>query len=321
MAHEFWTQHSPVTTPGAAAAVHIDALPSDLASLRHASSQFVFHFRGDFAKHGVPEERRAEISLRYADAMFSALLSRSSGHYSTTAAAAATTTEELENPLSYSRDNRTDRVVGCARDAVVLFVAMARQKGIPARGRVGFASYFEPGWFMDHVVAEVWDASQNRWRLVETMPVTDDEGQEVDYLDLKEDEFVTAPRAWQAARQGKTDPGRYVVDPSLLEVPILRGWPYLAHNLIHDLAWMNKNEMLLWDHWGVQDELRKLEIGDELGKLLDEVGEVMVDVDVEPAVLVEMFSRDGLHVPKVVGTVNPSNGAMEEVDIGRAIGE
>jgi hypothetical protein len=44
------------------------------------------------------------------------------------------------------------RLVGCCRDFTVLFVAIARHKGIPSRAGVGFARYFFDGWL--------------RWRLV-----------------------------------------------------------------------------------------------------------------------------------------------------------
>lgn len=53
-----WAGQSKFTDPGAAGAV-IDALPADLAVLREASSQLVFHYRadGDWAENGVPGER------------------------------------------------------------------------------------------------------------------------------------------------------------------------------------------------------------------------------------------------------------------------
>jgi hypothetical protein len=44
---------------------------------------------------------------------------------------------------------------------------MARHKGIPSRARVGVAGYFFDGWLIDHEIAEVWDGSAERWRLVE----------------------------------------------------------------------------------------------------------------------------------------------------------
>ena len=61
----------------------------------------------------------------------------------------------------------SERVVGCCRDAAVVFLALARAKGLPARARVGFAAYLVPGWLIDHVVAEVRDETEGRWRVVD----------------------------------------------------------------------------------------------------------------------------------------------------------
>src|SRR5579863_907144 len=232
-----WASQSTVTEPGAARTA-IDELPVGFAALREAGSQLEFHYRagGDFAENGVPADRAGEIDTRYADAMFALLLERG------------------EPTLSRPR-GPADRVVGCCRDATVMYLALAKHKGIPARARVGFAAYFHPGWFVDHVIAEVWDEAEGRWRLVDPEMSSDwtpeVNGRPVDWTDLAEDQFVTGPRAWEAARAGRSDPERYVVGPEL-EVPALRGWPYLAHNAIHDLAALNKTEMLLWDAWGMQ---------------------------------------------------------------------
>ena len=66
------------------------------------------------------------------------------------------------------------------------------------------------GWLIDHEIAEVWDGSAERWRLVE--PEIDDDhtdpvdGASFDALDVPPDRFLTAPRAWQLARSGAVDP-------------------------------------------------------------------------------------------------------------------
>lgn len=163
----------------------------------------------------------------------------------------------------------------------------SRHKGIPARGRVGFASYLRKGWFIDHVVAEVWDGKEKRWRLVETE--LEEESDTVNYLDLTEKQFITGPRAWRLAREGRTDPTRYVVSPSL-NLPVLRGWPYLAHNALHDLAWLNKVEMLLWDHWGKQELLNEGSVSESLAREIDEISAITDNPDTEPAVLSALFS-------------------------------
>ena len=178
--HRFWAVQSLVTEPGPAAAA-IDRLPSDLGALRAASQQLVFHYwaDGDWAENGVAAERISEIDTRYAAAMFARL------------------GELADLPLSAARQPR-QRLVGCCRDFTVLFVSMARHKGIPSRARVGFARYFFDGWLIDHEIAEVWDGPAGRWRLVE--PEIDDghtdpsDGASFDALDVPRDRFLAAPR-------------------------------------------------------------------------------------------------------------------------------
>jgi hypothetical protein len=297
-----WASQSAVTDPGAAAAA-IDALPAELAVLREASSQLVFHFEagGDFAEHGVPAGRMAEINTRYADAMLALILQRG------------------EPSLGRPRQ-AADRVVGCCRDATVLFLALARHKGIPARARVGFSAYFHPGWLVDHVVAEVWDDRDGRWRLVDPEMnggwTPEVNGRPVDWLDLAADQFVTGPRAWRAARAGESDPERHVVDPGL-DVARLRGWPYLAHSAVHDLAALNRTEMLLWDAWGMQLGHGPGPVPEADIAVLDEVCALTADPAVAPDVLAELGTRDGLRVPATVTSFDPGGGPPRQVDVGQ----
>jgi hypothetical protein len=49
------------------------------------------------------------------------------------------------------------------------------------------------------------------------------------------------------------DPARFSIAP-VEQLPLfLKWWHYLAHNVVHDSVWLDRKEMLLWDHWGVQD--------------------------------------------------------------------
>jgi len=301
----YWATQSAVTDPGPAGKA-IDELPADLAALRQASSQLVFHYRagGNFAENGVPAERISEIDTRYADAMFGHVLER--------------------GEPTLARDRRpADRLVGCCRDATVFFLALARHKGIPARARVGFATYFEPGWLIDHVVAEIWDEQEGRWRLVDPEMnaawTPEVNGRRVDWLDLTPDQFVTGARAWQAARAGTSDPERHVVHPDLGE-SMTRGWPYIAHNAIHDLAALNKTETLLWDAWGMQlgwNAAGGLPDGD--AAVLDEICAVTADPDSDPDILAGIGARDGLRIPRVVTSFDVNGGPPRQVDVSRAL--
>jgi len=297
-----WTNQSAFTDPGAAGAV-IDELPADLAALREVSSQLVFHYRadGDWAENGVPAERAGEIDTRYAAAMFALLLTRG-------------------EPTLARRRLPPDRVVGCCRDSTLLFVSLARHKGIPARMRVGFAAYLQPGLLMDHVVAEAWDEAAGRWRLIDgemdagwTPEVA---GRSVDWMDLAHDQFVTGPRAWQAARAGTSDPDRHLTAPHL-DAPELRGWPLLARHAIHDLAALNKTEMLIWDAWGMQLGLDPGWLAGPDAVLLDEVCAQLADSGVSPDVVAALADRDELRVPAAVTSFDPYDGPPREVSLRR----
>jgi len=299
-----WAGQSPVTDPGRAAQT-IDDLPAEIGALREASSRLVFHYRagGDLAGNGIPPERMAEINTMYADDILALLLGR--------------------GEPNLARDRQpADRVVGCCRDATVLFLALARHKGIPARARVGFSAYFEPGWLINHTIAEVWDDHEGRWRLVDPeMDIhwtPEVNGHPVDWLDLADDQFVIGPRAWQAARAGKADPARYVVFPEI-DVPRLRGWPHLAHNAIHDLAALNKIEMVLWDVWGMDLDHGAGQVPEADATVIDEVCALTANPGASPGDLVKLGEHDRLRVTPEVTRFDPHGAPPHQVDVSRAL--
>src|SRR5207244_2303822 len=158
---------------------------------------------GDFAANGVPADRASEINTCYADAMFTRLLERG------------------EPALARPRP-APDRFVGCCRDATVLFLALARHKGIPARARVGVAAY------------------------------------------------------------------------------ILPGWPYLAHQVTHDLAALAKAEMLLWDGWGMELGHGPGPVPEADAAVLDEVSARTADPGIAPDVITALAQREGLRIPPTI---------------------
>ena len=60
------------------------------------------------------------------------------------------------------------RYVCVCRSFTLLFVAMLRHQGVPARARCGFGAYFEKGKFYDHWVAEYWNTAEKRWVMVDS---------------------------------------------------------------------------------------------------------------------------------------------------------
>jgi hypothetical protein len=292
---DYYLSQSPVTEPGEQAR-RLEGVPDDLAALQRIVRGLVIHYRADDpSAHGIADERLAEVDTRYADAMLARL-------------------EELsDGPLTTPRLPQ-ERLVGCCRDFTVLFVSLARSLGIPARARVGFATYFVPGFNLDHEVAEVWDAGERRWRLVDA-ELWDEhadphDGTRVDSLDVPRDRFLVGGTAWRRCRAGQVDPETFLVAPELDE-PMTRSWPYLAHNVVHDLAALNKVEMILWDSWGLNER----EPADQDLALLDRVADVTAAEDPDLDELRRLYREPGLEVPRTVTSYSPLTGEPRRVTV------
>ncbi|MFI0449278.1 transglutaminase domain-containing protein [Actinomadura sp. 6N118] len=295
---EFYSSQSKITDPGELGP-WIDGVPGDLEGVRRAAAQLVFHYwaHGDITEHGFTPERRGEINLRYADVM----LRRA---------------REL-NPARPPADRSpTEQLVGCCRDNTVLFLTLARHHGISARGRVGFADYLVPDLFIDHVIPEVWDAAEARWRLVEpefpdgyTPPGED---APLDLTDIPRDRFLVGPEAWELCRAGKVDPERVSVGPGF-DLPFLKSWPYLVHNLVFDLAALNKDEMLLWDSWGMIDTTDAPD--DPTFERMDRLAALVNDPAVTLDRIQAAYADPDLRVPPVVASHPPPDNQRIQVEL------
>lgn len=216
------------------------ALPADVAGIAEVIRNITVHYRGsgiDF-----PPERLAEIDSRWVDRM---LVADQSRH---------------PKPLAEPRSD-ADKIVGCCRDAALLTVSALRAKGIPARSRVGFADYCEPGFHVDHVITEYYDGG--RW-------IATDTGQDVAEVPLAPGGLRTAAQVWTDYRNGKIDPSLYGVGTGTGI-----GGPWMIRNyVIYELAHRRGDELLLWDGWGDVS----LELRGDLG-LIDEIATLLLAAD------------------------------------------
>jgi len=188
-------------------------------------------------------------------------------------------------------------------------VAFLRAGGLPARSRCGFGSYFNPGWFEDHWVTEYWNATHNRWQMVDAQ--LDATWQQMisftgDPLAITATEFVSAGHAWKAWRNGDLDAGRCGL--SAIDE---HGAHWIAGNLRLDLASLNKEEMLPWDVWGTRWGADERPSDAQLD-LFDSVAEVTDDPNVQ---IGELRSRyESSEELRMDGTVfNGLRGRFESV--------
>jgi hypothetical protein len=267
-AMSFWGTPGRMTDAGR----HLErvrALPTDVRTLAEMVAGLVLHeFLAEKYDVKVPEERRAESHVRPVEGMLDALLALDS------------------RPLS-ARRSPDRRLVGVCRHFEVLFATALRAHGVPCRVRRGFGAYFSKD-FEDHEVTEVWLVDQERWVRMDAQ--LDDVQRRVlgirfDPLDVPRDQFIDASDAWQRCRRGELDAARFGI-PSAG-----RGTWFLASNLIRDVAWLNKVELLPWDVWGAMPQ-PTARLTEERLAFFDRLAELTHDPDTHFAVLQGMFAED-----------------------------
>jgi Transglutaminase-like superfamily len=227
---DFYSAPGAITSAGRYGSL-FERLPNDIGALVRIVQGLALHefVAPSMYSITVSDERKNESHIREAERMFDRIL-------------------ELDNrPFHIARPPER-RLVGVCRHFVVLLLAMLRAKHIPCRCRSGFASYFSPGFWEDHVVCEYWNAAEKRWMLAD--PQFDETWRRAskvdhDILDVPRDRFLIAADAWALCQTGRSEPARFgTVNGNL------RGLWFIAASLVHDLSDLNKMEMLRWDVWG-----------------------------------------------------------------------
>jgi hypothetical protein len=206
-------------------------LPDDVEKLTHIVQGLAIHEYAarDFYGVEVPDDRKSESHFRSLERMLEQILAIN------------------DQPLSIARPP-DQRLFGVCHHFALLLVAILRAKGIAARVRFGFGSYFNPGFFEDHSLCEYWNLDEARWVLVD--PQFDEVWCrelhiEHDVLDVPRDHFLTAGEAWASCQAGQNDPAQFGIFKG-----DLRGLWFVAGSLVRDLAALNKQELLQWDTWG-----------------------------------------------------------------------
>ena len=212
---------------------------------------------------GLPEKRFADNQLRPAEAIVGALLSL------------------RPDPVHVPRDPH-ERVVGTCRHFALLTTALLRHRGIEARARCGFATYFQEGKGVDHWVVEL--RQNGGWTRFDPQIVKQD---------LTPEQFLSGGEAWVAHRAGRIDAMKFGVGGTDNWGPAeIRG------NAIRDLAALNKVEMLPWDEWGRMEASYRGETGADYDDLMDVIAETCAADD--PEEVAGLYRSEDLEVPKAL---------------------
>ncbi len=225
---QYFLEQSPMSDPGKLGRLFAE-LPAEVPALVRIIQQCVIHvfWAGAYGVE-LDEARKGEVGIRPVKHKLARLI------------------ELDDRPLSEARAPER-RLVGNCRDFTLMMVSMLRAKGIPARSRCGFGTYFIPNHYEDHWVFEYWNQDQQRWVMVDAqLDAVQQEALKLpfDPLDMPKGQFVTGGAAWQMARRGEADPDSF----GIFE---WKGMDFIKGNLLRDLLALNKFETLPWDDWGI----------------------------------------------------------------------
>ncbi|MBR8642380.1 transglutaminase domain-containing protein [Streptomyces tuirus] len=257
-----YSRPGPHTRLEAGQSALLEGLPDDPVGICAVVRGLVIQ-PSDAARLGLPEERIAEKNIRPVSALLTALTALDPA------------------PLHHPRGPET-RVVGTCRHFATLACALLRARGVPARARCGFGTYFAEGRGLDHWITEYWHAGDGRWVRVDTEHL----GRA--YLDHPEDlapgEFLTGGEAWIRYREGRLDADRFGVAGTE------HAWgPHeISGNAVRDLAALCKHEMLNWDEWGRMTEAYEGRTGPGYDRRVDLLAAACA-AD-EPAALARLFT-------------------------------
>lgn len=223
----------------------------------------------DIADLGVSFTRLAEKNLRPVASIVAALLALDPAPL------------VVERPASR-------RVIGTCRHFAVLSCALLRHRGISARVRCGFGTYFQPGQALDHWITEYRTEDAGRWIRIDTEIL----GAEVLSTPtcLTPEQFLSGGEAWAAYRGSSVDASTFGVYGTANFGPNeIRG------NAIKDLAALNKVEMLPWDEWGPMPAIYRDEALPDVDMLLDEIAVVSAADD--PRAIADLYYSGDLRAP------------------------
>ncbi len=252
---EDWTQYyatqSIMSDPGQYKELY-DGLPDDIPSLCKVIQGLVLHMHWAQAYgQNPPDTRKTEVRIRQADRYLARI-------------------RELDSaPLTTERPPEK-KIIGTCRDYAALLTSFLRHRGVPARMRVGFATYFTPGRYEDHYLCQYWNEAENRWILTDAQ--LDDLQRKTlnirfDPNDLPEGIFLPGGKAWQVCREGKAD-------PELFGIFNIKGMWFVGCDMVYDTMSLNKIESHPWDIWAMMPKYQQTEFPGPYLAAMDHIAEL-----------------------------------------------
>ncbi len=207
----------------------VDELPSGATDLARAVQSILLH-RWWAHRYGVlvTPERETEMCLHAAEATIACAM-------------------ELSDVAPGLTRPPERRALGICRHFSTVLAAFLKRKGVPARARCGFATYFAPGRYEDHWVTEYWSDEAGRWILFDAqLDGLQRERLAIDFdpADTPRDRFLVAGDVWLRYRNGQIAGDTCGFDDT-------RGEWFIRGNHALDIASLQGFELLPWEPFGI----------------------------------------------------------------------
>jgi hypothetical protein len=239
---DFYLQYSKSTDPGKYKYLYKD-LPDSISEICEIINHTIIHPVKVDQFTGLKNTKREDDKFQDIEDILAELVKRNSGG------------------LTMNRKPEERIILACGHFARML-ASIMKYKGIPARVRVGFASYLSPAGenkHVDHWICEIWNQKENRWMLVDP---------DIQMIDFERNKFELANDTWINARCNKINPEKYGYYEWW-------GLGYIKGNLCHDFFACLNEELIYWEGPEIFfkdiDKLDKNEL-----ELLDSIAELLI---------------------------------------------
>lgn len=206
------------------------------------------------------------------------------------------------------------RLIGMCRDYALLLLSFLRDKGIPARLRVGFARYFQSElMYEDHWLIEYYHSEKQRWIRVDAQL---DEIQKVHYEITFDTEnmppdagYLLGGQAWMLCRAGECHPEDFGYNKNW------KGWHSVKGNLLHDFNSLLGLELLPWDLWTELSTKKYNDLSRNEKELLDEMAEITASPNVSGKELSSLLSRLPAEYMEAIQSKLKMLGVQEQAEV------
>lgn len=222
---EFYLIQTENTDPGKFSRF-LDDVPMDITEIFRISRNVVEHHAGINTER-IPIERYREMEIERIEDIFGRL--------------ATNGVTSIVEPIMLK-----DKVVGNCFNISKVAVSLLRAKGVPARIRYAYCTYFYPDFNHEQAIVEYWNEAEGKWlrgdasmnfEILNHLNINVD----IDLLRVSEKLSAQIADIWIGCRAGQLDFSDYGASISSRK---RGGLGHVAHKLIHDLACLNHIELM-----------------------------------------------------------------------------